>query len=207
MQPVRRWGEKQQNIGFSLIEDNIVILYRNGTFQRMHTPSNHMYVVQCSIKGLWWHLGLGLTFRVFLFLLSLPLLSHGISWSSPLPHHRRYCLFHAQQPPTGDSSSLPTSFNVSHHFHTPMDRTSYLCWRNQFQIVLDIHDLLSIVIDSPPPSSLKDGKVNPAYTYWKKADQLVLSWIKAMVTTSVQTILLRCNTTVEAPWTLSLINV
>ena len=120
--------------------------------------------------------------RSFLFLLSSLVLIMEETTSSV-----------AHTSPTSDPPSLPTSFNISHHCHTPMDRTSYLCWMNQFQTVLNIHDLSSIISNRPPPSSLGGGKANPTYTYWKKTDQLVLSWIKATVTTSVQTILLRCN--------------
>ena len=103
-----------------------------------------------------------------------------------------------QLPTVNLPTTLPTSFNISHHFHTPMDHSSYLCWMNQFQTILNIHDLSSIISDLPPPSSLGDDLVNPVYTTWKKADQLVLSWIIANVNTSVQTILLPCSTTMEA---------
>ena len=91
------------------------------------------------------------------------------------------------------SSSLShTSFNISHHFHTPMDWNSYLCCRSQFQDVLAIHDLKHIISAnaSPPAATLCSGVENPEFTLWVKTDRLVLSWIEAMASSTIQTMLL-----------------
>ena len=97
------------------------------------------------------------------------------------------------------SSTLPISFNISHLFNTPMDRNTYLCWKSQFEDILELHDLKDVVsADRTPPSSkLPDGTPNPEYS----KDKLVLSWIKATSSSSIQTLLISCSTAYEA-WAL-----
>ena len=101
------------------------------------------------------------------------------------------------------SSSLPTSFNISHLFPIPMERNTYLCWRSQFEDILDIHDFKGFISSStsPPAEKLQDDSINPAFSVWKKTDKLVLSWIKATVSPSIHTLILSCTTSSEA-WTL-----
>lgn len=97
------------------------------------------------------------------------------------------------------SSTLPTSFNISHLFNTPMDRSPYLSWKSQFEDILELHALKDVVsMDHTPPSSkLLDGAPNPKYS----KDNLVLSWIKATSSPSIQTLLISCSTACEA-WAL-----
>ena len=80
--------------------------------------------------------------------------------------------------------TLPTSFNISHHFPSTMDKPTFLCWRSQFLDVLTIHD-------SSSSSSLE-------HHLWLKTDRLVLSWIKATVASIIQTIILSCTTARDA---------
>ena len=99
------------------------------------------------------------------------------------------------------TSSLPTTFNISHLFPISMTRDTYLCWRSQFEDILEIHDLKSYISPSSassPEPKLADGSDNPDYSMWKKTDKLVLSWIKATVSSSVQTLILSCSTALEA---------
>ncbi|KAH0990885.1 hypothetical protein GBA52_002368 [Prunus armeniaca] len=57
-----------------------------------------------------------------------------------------------------------------------MDRNNYLCWKSQFQDILEIHDLEEVVkSDARTDKKLADGSINPAYS----KDKLVLSWIKS----------------------------
>ncbi|KAF7120579.1 hypothetical protein RHSIM_Rhsim13G0196200 [Rhododendron simsii] len=95
--------------------------------------------------------------------------------------------------------SLRISFNISHHFNTQMDRNNYLCWRSQFEDILDLHDLKDVVSSqtTAPLKRLEDGSVNPAFS----KDKLILSWIKATSSPSIQTLILSCSTAYEA-WTL-----
>jgi hypothetical protein len=97
------------------------------------------------------------------------------------------------------SSTLPISFNISHLFNTPMDRSTYLCWKSQFEDILELHNLKDVVSvgHTPPPSKLSDGTPNPDYS----KDKLVLSWIKATASPSIQTLLISCSTACEA-WAL-----
>jgi len=64
--------------------------------------------------------------------------------------------------------------------------------------VLQLHDLKHVVEQTPPPVTLESGAINPDYTTWSKADQLVLTWIRSTVSASVQTMILHCTTAKEA---------
>ncbi|KAF7153434.1 hypothetical protein RHSIM_Rhsim01G0072300 [Rhododendron simsii] len=101
--------------------------------------------------------------------------------------------------PSSSSSSLPfpISFNISHLFNIPMDRNNYLCWRSQFEDVLELRDLKEVVSSKETPSKkLEDGFINPAYS----KDKLVLSWIKATSSPLIQTLLISYSRASEA-WT------
>lgn len=69
--------------------------------------------------------------------------------------------------------------------------------------MLAIHDLQHIVsVDATPPvATLSSGDVNPTFLLWMKTNRLVLSWMKATVSSFIQTMLLPCKTTQEA-WSL-----
>lgn len=83
----------------------------------------------------------------------------------------------------GLTSALPTSFNISNLFTTPMDRTNFLSWKSQFEDVLKLHDLGIIVkLEDKPAKNLSDGSLNPLYAKGK----LVLSWIKATTSPSIK---------------------
>ncbi|CAL8083552.1 unnamed protein product [Prunus armeniaca] len=79
-----------------------------------------------------------------------------------------------------------------------MDRNNYLCWKSQFQDILEIHDPEEVVkSDGQPDKKLADGSINPAYS----KDRLVLSWIKATSSPQIKTFLIPCTTASEA-WSL-----
>jgi hypothetical protein len=95
---------------------------------------------------------------------------------------------------------LPSSFNVSTMFNTPMDRATYTCWQTQFEMLLSVHRLSSFITDDPPPQVLPDGSPNPVFPDWEIADKLVRSWINA--TAPVQQFLVHCKSAKEAWLTL-----
>ncbi|CAB4269398.1 unnamed protein product [Prunus armeniaca] len=99
---------------------------------------------------------------------------------------------------TSLSSVVPTTFNISHIFPTPMDRTNYSSWKSQFEDVLERTNLDEIVnLETRPEKKLSDGSVNQVYSQ----DKLVMSWIKATSSLSVKTLLIPCLSSYEA-WTL-----
>lgn len=108
-----------------------------------------------------------------------------------------HCLL-SQQNSQNTVSYIPTSFNISQLFTTPMDRNNYLSWKSQFEDVLEIHGLDEVVKDeAQPEKKLTDGSMNPAYS----RNKLVLSWIQATSSSSIKTLLIPCATAYEA-WTL-----
>ncbi|CAB4293240.1 unnamed protein product [Prunus armeniaca] len=99
---------------------------------------------------------------------------------------------------TTTPSSIPTSFNISHLFTTFMDCNNFLCWKSQFEDVLELHDLEDVIkTETHPQKKLPDASLNLAYS----KDKLVLSWIKATASPSIKTLLIPCSTAYEA-WTL-----
>ncbi|KAI5341610.1 hypothetical protein L3X38_009485 [Prunus dulcis] len=75
---------------------------------------------------------------------------------------------------TNLSNSIPNSFNISHLFNTPMDRTNFLYWKSQFQDVLEIHNLEDVVhTEIPPQKKLSDGSINPAYSKNKLVHKII----------------------------------
>ncbi|CAB4267257.1 unnamed protein product [Prunus armeniaca] len=100
--------------------------------------------------------------------------------------------------PPFSSHSLPTSFNISSLFPVPMDHTNYLSWKSQFEDVLEMHGLATVVKNSTnPPKVQEDGSVHPELA----KDKLVLSWIKATSSSSIKTLLIPCTTAHQA-WTM-----
>jgi len=97
--------------------------------------------------------------------------------------------------PPFSSHSLPTSFNISSLFTVPMDRTSYLSWKSQFEDILEMHDLTTVIKNNTePPKVQEDGSVHPELA----KDKLVLSWIKATSFSSIKTFLIPCTTAHQA---------
>lgn len=120
---------------------------------------------------------------------------------SPSPPQMPFMAFSQDSSSSLSSSkSLPTSFNISHHFPTTMDKPTYLCWRSQFLDILTIHDLLYVISPNFTPPSPPDSSSSPSseHILWLKTDRSVLSWIKAMVAFPIQTIIISCTTTREA---------
>ncbi|PIA65552.1 hypothetical protein AQUCO_00100800v1 [Aquilegia coerulea] len=98
---------------------------------------------------------------------------------------------------SSSSSSGTTSLNVSlpsfaNLVSVRLDRHNYLLWLGQIVPALNCHDLFKFV-DGSYPTPLQfvtsaDGKtqeLNPSFLSWKRHDQLVLSWINAMLTEPV----------------------
>ncbi|CAB4309565.1 unnamed protein product [Prunus armeniaca] len=64
--------------------------------------------------------------------------------------------------PPFSSHPLPISFNISSLFPVPMDRTNYLSWKSQFEDVLEMHGLATVVKNNTnPPKVQEDGSVHP----------------------------------------------
>lgn len=98
------------------------------------------------------------------------------------------------------ASSLQTLFNILNHLSFHMECKTYLCWKSQFEDISDIHDLKSCIFSSKfqPEIKLSDGTKNLDFVLWKKTDKLVLSWIKATISPSVQTLIPSCSRSFEA---------
>lgn len=79
-----------------------------------------------------------------------------------------------------------------------MNKIDYICWKSHFLGVLKLHDL-SHIIDKPDQLPKETpGNDNTEYEKWLKSNQLVLTWIRATVSPSVQSMILHCSTAKEA---------
>lgn len=98
---------------------------------------------------------------------------------------------------------LPIEFNITSWFQRPMDRSSYIFWKPQFEAALSILHLSYVISNkyTAPPKTLEDGSDNPDYDRWIRADLLVLCWIKATVSTSIHLTIIKCKSA-SAAWSL-----
>lgn len=96
---------------------------------------------------------------------------------------------------------LTTSFNINSLFWVPMNKIDYICWKSHFQGVLQLHDLKFVLEESMLLIELASGKPNPDHLNWTKANQVILTWICSIVSSSVQTMILHCVSAKDA-WAL-----
>ncbi|KMZ63803.1 hypothetical protein ZOSMA_399G00020 [Zostera marina] len=78
---------------------------------------------------------------------------------------------------------LPTAFNILLWCHTPLSKSNYIWWRDQFTSVLLVHDLGHLIDEKfvPPNKTIDDDIPNPDYNRWLKENYLVVGWIKATI--------------------------
>ena len=102
-----------------------------------------------------------------------------------------------QNSPMAESFQIP---NISPLISIKLDGTNYLQWTSQFLPLLRSYELLSIVDGSElcptkPTTTVEDKQVvNPAYVLWNKKDQLVLSWLIAILTSNILSTVYGLNT-------------
>jgi hypothetical protein len=102
-----------------------------------------------------------------------------------------------QNSPMAESFQIP---NISPLISIKLDGTNYLQWTSQFLPLLRSYELLSIVDGSElcptkPTTTAEDKQVvNPAYVLWNKKDQLVLSWLIAILTSNILSTVYGLNT-------------
>ena len=112
-------------------------------------------------------------------------LQASIMESSPLgsssPPHYQFMALSQCSSPSSMSKSFPTTFNVSHHFPTTMDKPTYLCWRSQFLDVLAIHDLSHVISPDFVPPAPPETPSSPSLEY--------VLWLKT-IASSIQTIII-----------------
>ena len=102
-----------------------------------------------------------------------------------------------QNSPMAESFQIP---NISPLISIKLDGTNYLQWTSQFLPLLRSYELLSIVDGSElcptKPTTIAEDKqvVNPAYVLWNKKDQLVSSWLIAILTSNILSTVYGLNT-------------
>ncbi|RZC43625.1 hypothetical protein C5167_036577 [Papaver somniferum] len=91
-------------------------------------------------------------------------------------------------------SNLPSLKNVTSLVSIKLDKSNHLLWKSQMLPLLHSQDLYQIVDPKIPlpKSTLTDPTTNeetenPIYTQWHKTDQLLLSWINAILTEPIST--------------------
>lgn len=73
--------------------------------------------------------------------------------------------------------ALPTTLDINVHFYDPSIDANFLKWYFHFQTMLNIHRLSKS--DLLPES-------DPSFEQWYMADQLVMSWILATISPSIE---------------------
>ena len=102
-----------------------------------------------------------------------------------------------------DSSTQPTSSTVpaatsasgswnpfQHSLNSTLtvklDRSNFLAWKSQVLPTVIGHGLDDLLLTGvPPPATLVNGLVNPAFVTWRRQDQLLLSWLRSAMTEAV----------------------
>lgn len=76
-----------------------------------------------------------------------------------------------------------------------MEKLDYTYWRSQFETVLELYELTQIVKEKALLPTVED---NFEFEEWRRANRLVMTWIKFTVATSVQQMIVSCKTAKEA---------
>ncbi|KAF8402888.1 hypothetical protein HHK36_010980 [Tetracentron sinense] len=90
-------------------------------------------------------------------------------------------------PPSSSPTPSPTLQAAPIHHLIKLDRQNFLLWRTQFLPILIGYDLEGYVDGTitAPPRTLSDGSTNPAYTSWRKQDQVLLGWLLSSISETV----------------------
>lgn len=89
----------------------------------------------------------------------------------------------------------PMTYSLSSLCANPMTRESFLSWKNQLEaVVLRHHKYLGYIRGTVATFSacLEDGTVNLEYEKHIEIDEVILSWIRATVSSSIQTLIIQC---------------
>lgn len=71
---------------------------------------------------------------------------------------------------------------------TKLNRSNFLAWKSQILLALHGHDLFRYLDEDPPLKNITvEGveKSNPAYFHWYKQDQLLLTWIRSLLSETI----------------------
>ncbi|KAF7151361.1 hypothetical protein RHSIM_Rhsim02G0160900 [Rhododendron simsii] len=103
--------------------------------------------------------------------------------------------------PSTASNPVLISINAAAQLPLKLSPTNYLSWRAQFNALLIGYDLMGYVDGSHscPPQKVLEAH-NPAYTFWRRQDQLLLHASLASVSEQVTPLLASATTSHEA-WT------
>lgn len=84
-----------------------------------------------------------------------------------------------------------------------MTRETFLSWKNQMEGVLMAHKHLPYVIGTLeiPPTKLEDGSNNPDFEKHIENNEIVFSWIKATISSTILPMVIGCKSAYKA-WTL-----
>ncbi|KAF5465900.1 hypothetical protein F2P56_015863 [Juglans regia] len=104
----------------------------------------------------------------------------------------------AETPVSTPSLNNSIVSSVPHFITVKLNIDNYLLWKAHIVPFLRGHHLLEFVDDSAPkPSSILDGKTNPAYTRWLQQDSLIISAINSSLAESVLAQVLDCTSSAE----------
>ena len=113
------------------------------------------------------------------------------------------------------SSSINTNINFtisSFSFTSPikLDRSNYMIWKSQILSSVRANGLEDLLdgsktspdqfLQSETESISGDAELNPAYTTWKRKDQLLLSWLMSSISIEILSLVVNFETSLEL-WT------
>ena len=113
------------------------------------------------------------------------------------------------------SSSINSNINTtvsSFTFTSPikLDRSNYTIWKSQILSSVRANGLEDLLdgsktspdqfLQSETESISGDAELNPAYTTWKRKDQLLLSWLMSSISIEILSLVVNSETSLEL-WT------
>ena len=123
--------------------------------------------------------------------------------------------FSASFSSTNDPITIQNSQNPQHPLLTmnlsnitQLSSTNYLTWNLQIQSLLEGYDLHHYIDDThaPPPPTVTITDVaspNPTYTTWKRQDRLIFNALLGAISISLQPLIARTTTSLDAWQTLA----
>ena len=121
--------------------------------------------------------------------------------------------------PTNDLITIKNSHDPQHPLLiinlsniTKLSSTNYLIWSLQILSLLEGYDLRHFIdgADTPPPPTITVTGVaspNPTYTTWKRQDRLIFSALLGAISVSLQPLIARTTTSLDAWQTLVIIQI
>jgi len=96
----------------------------------------------------------------------------------------------AESPPPPSATPFSSSSAFSHLISEKLTDLNFLLWKQQVEPVIKAHQLHRYLVCTIPLRYANEadqnfGTVNPVYTAWEIQDQMLLTWLQSILSSSI----------------------